>query len=301
MADSGQSSQGGSAGGETEGQGSSQGISQGTSQGTLQGGSLIFGGPLPVSQGEIKIQGYLLPTNLPDRVDGIAERLTGRFNYEIWDFYVRNALQSHKIDVLIDITILRPLPTFSMYAKWESISRTLRSWLVLQISRDIVEQLLITTDSTVYADEMYEAIRKIVLGYGHTLACTAYMKVFNMKRIFYATIPQFVYDFCNSVKLSNNLYCTIIFYCTSFILLQELEAELPIWTIYIEGKFGSKAAQLTTEHEFLKICNLVIEKGKDLFQRNSAAAAIGNTSSNNKSKSKDKLLSKEKKGDNDNE
>lgn len=228
-------------------------------------------GQIEASSTTTATQADHLPTKFPDRIDGVPERLRNRSNFELWEFYVQNTLQAHQLGVLIDFKVPRPPKNSAEYAQWEQTSLILRSWLVLQIEPSLVQELLITTNPTKYADEAYEAIKRLVLGHGHTLARTAYMKVFNMKRSFYASISQYVDDYRLSIRISNNLGCTITPYCACLLLLRELEPELPTWTASIELAFASTAATTLRERDFLKLCATAIEKGNDLDQRRAQA------------------------------
>lgn len=243
---------------------------------------------------------------VPDRLDRIPECLTDQSNYEIWDFYVKNALRPYNLHFLIDSTIPRPLPTSSSYTKWDKASCMVRTWLVLQLSRDVVQQLMRTTHPIIYVDETYDAIRRIVMCDDHTPLGIMYTKVFDMKRSSYATIAEHVADFRKSVKLANCLKLTIMPFCAIIILLHELEAELPIWAAQVDASFTSNDAQLVTEADFLALCDTAIEKGNDIDQRNAIAEAMAvcrnppqNASQKMSKVSKWKQFSKRKANDSD--
>jgi hypothetical protein len=85
------------------------------------------------------------------------------------------------------------------------MSSPIASRLGLQVEGYILDCLLQATDLINFADDAYQTIIGIILGRGHTLARTAWTKAIDMRRANFATIPQYITEFRQGVKVYNKL------------------------------------------------------------------------------------------------
>ncbi|OXV08824.1 hypothetical protein Egran_03413 [Elaphomyces granulatus] len=107
-----------------------------------------------------------------------------------------------------------------------------------------------------YADSVLEALRAVIKGHGRCLSGVVFI---NIRRGRFATVEQFVKEFKNLVKESNQLGCPITPYCASTILLSQLEQEFRPWVEAVRSSWSETIEKDMTESHFLKICNQAVE------------------------------------------
>ncbi|KAF7136811.1 hypothetical protein CNMCM5793_006329 [Aspergillus hiratsukae] len=101
---------------------------------------------------------------------GLNEKLKNRKDYEIWTYVAIAQLELHDLDDLVKKSIPRPDPTHPRYRIWTRASKLVRNWLIGQVGKDILNMLRVTTSPTTYADDMWDTIKNIILGHGHSEA-----------------------------------------------------------------------------------------------------------------------------------
>lgn len=74
-----------------------------------------------------------------------------------------------------------------------------------QIQESIALDLISRPDHKSYADDMFQAVIKLVSGYGKSLPRTAFLRLVPMKREDFRTAEEFVSAFTRDVQFSNEL------------------------------------------------------------------------------------------------
>jgi hypothetical protein len=95
-----------------------------------------------------------------------VDPLTSKSDFDLWSQMVKQILQQHDIEDLIDKTIPRPLPGTQYYPRWRAISKSVATWLINSISKDIFRNVFNSQKLFSFADEAYESIQLTVMGSG---------------------------------------------------------------------------------------------------------------------------------------
>ncbi|KAF7161054.1 hypothetical protein CNMCM5623_006731 [Aspergillus felis] len=203
--------------------------------------------------------------SLPTSISGLTERLKTRKDYELWTFYAKSKceLELHELEDLINKSISRPAETYPNYRLWSNASKLVRNWLIGQVGKDIANTLRVTTDLIACADDMWEAIKNIILGHGHSESRSNFKKTVYMKRSDFATIAQYVANFRDRVDACERLKTPITPYRATLLMLEELSKELPSWCNVIESKFTKDSPESLSKTEFHENCMLAIDKGNE--------------------------------------
>ena len=141
-----------------------------------------------------------LPDTLTANIEGI-EKLKGAENFDTWEFFALKTLKLYSLDGLLKGP--RPTPTHAKYTHWPGRLLRVGLWLSLQVDTKIVQQLTVSSTPIDYADEVYTAIKRIVIGHGHEQAGYSYLAAISMKREDYGTTEQFVTAFRQYVQIAN--------------------------------------------------------------------------------------------------
>ncbi|PYH95904.1 hypothetical protein BO71DRAFT_449042 [Aspergillus ellipticus CBS 707.79] len=185
-----------------------------------------------------------IPKKLPESLDGVSELLKGCGDYKTWDF--RD---------FIEKDLARPISTHENYTIWHAVSINIQTWLVNQLSKDVLERFIASNDPKDYADDAFVTIRRLVLGHGHTLCQTAFNNLIWKKRSDFSTISQYVNDFKQAYTLVKQLDCPLTPYCGLLLLLKQVESDLPTWTATVELQLPNNAAKTLKESEFFDYSN----------------------------------------------
>ncbi|KAL5365350.1 hypothetical protein BJX96DRAFT_179759 [Aspergillus floccosus] len=196
---------------------------------------------------------------------GVDKRLQGREEWENWAFYVNNAPRPFFIEDLIDSKIPRPGENSPDYDNWDRQSRAPASWLVPQLGQKVVESYRNLTYIPRHADTAFEAIKTIIMGHGHTLRLEAWKPASRMSRSAYGSLEQFVSEYQQAVRRTNELGGFITYYIATLNLLDELDEDLPNWAANVEHMIPLDGK--VTEADFSRLCGQAIEKGNALQRR----------------------------------
>lgn len=139
----------------------------------------------------------------------LRDQLTGIENHEIWRSQVVKKLKTMGCAQSNDINIPRPAPNTPGYELWEDWSIFISSWLISQVSPQICRKLYGKVSEIYYADETYEHIHKAVLDEAPRKRKGVASKLHNMRRIYYASVSQYIEDFVKTCDLAHRLDCGI--------------------------------------------------------------------------------------------
>ncbi|RHZ49719.1 hypothetical protein CDV55_102745 [Aspergillus turcosus] len=189
-----------------------------------------------------------------EKLEGIPMRLESFRDLTVWEFYIRNQLEVYDLECLIRADIPKPTPDHLLYEKWRKLSKKVRFWILNQLHRSVVLELIAAQEDKTYADDTFQAVIELVRGLGAPLA------------------EEYITAFREEVRLTNELGCTITPYCASILMLEQLSRDLPHWTAAMEARFGDDAPETTTLHYFHQLCQYAIGKAKE-STRDSAPVA----------------------------
>ncbi|PYH28188.1 uncharacterized protein BO87DRAFT_322820, partial [Aspergillus neoniger CBS 115656] len=198
------------------------------------------------------------PSILPD----LRDQLTGKEDFEAWQFEVYNKLRVLYCAPMIDITIPRPAATSANYQLWEDWSVFISSWLTGQISREISTKLRGKNAKNYYADETFDEIRKIVLGKGFSKHKIVASKLYKMRRNQYSTVPQYIDSFRETFDLAQRLACGYPAYFAAIVLLTNIRSDLPGWCDIIEKQLDGFDNSKFTDSQFYELCIEASEKAE---------------------------------------
>jgi hypothetical protein len=201
-----------------------------------------------------------LPDSLTSNIEGI-EKLTGAINLDTWEFFALKTLRLYSLDGLLNRP--RPLPSHTRYAHWHSLSLRVGLWLSLQIDTSIVQKLTVSSTPIDYADDVYAAIKRSVIGHGHEQAGFSYLAAVSMKRQDYGTTEQFVTAFRRHVQIANRQNTPISPYSAALLLTEALKEEMPIWVETVRYNFRPTIATDMAENELLTLYEQAIDKGRE--------------------------------------
>jgi len=180
-----------------------------------------------------------LPDTLTANIEGI-EKLKGAENFDTWEFFALKTLKLYSLDGLLKGP--RPSSTHAKYTHWRGLSLRVGLWLSLQVDTKIVQQFTVSSTPINYADEVYTAIKRIVIGHGHEQAGYSYLTAVSMKREDYGTTEQFVTAFRQHVQVVNRQNTPISPYSAALLLIEALKDELPIWVETVRYNFRATVA-----------------------------------------------------------
>jgi hypothetical protein len=195
----------------------------------------------------------LLPANPPEKFEGIATALKCFQYLTVWELYIRNRLKVYGLECLIRQDIPKPRREHRLYEKWNKVSKRLSLWIFSQIQESIALDLISTPDDKTYADDMFQAVIKLVSGYG------------NLFRVghFYRTAEEFVSAFTRDVQLSNKLGFIITPFCACVLLLEQLSKDIPSWVVSVEAsmdaKFDDVGPETITWDYFQEVCHNALD------------------------------------------
>jgi hypothetical protein len=201
-----------------------------------------------------------LPDTITANIEGI-EKLKGAENFDTWEFFALKTLKLYSLDGLLKGP--RPSPTHAKYTHWRGLSLRVGLWLSLQVDTKIVQQLTVSSTPIDYADEVYTAIKRIVIGHGHEQAGYSYLAAVSMKREDYGTTEQFVTAFRQHVQIANRQNTPISPYSAALLLTEALKDELPIWVETIRYNFRATVASDMSDNELLMLYEQAIDKGRE--------------------------------------
>jgi hypothetical protein len=210
-----------------------------------------------------KTQADLLPANSPEKFEGIATPLKGFQYLTVWELYIRNRLKAYGLECLIRQDIPKPRREHRLYEKWNKVSKRVSLWIFSQTQESIALDLISTPDDTTYADDMFQAVIKLVSGYGESLPRTTFLRLISMKREDFRTAEEFVSAFTRDVQLSNELGGIITPFCACVLLLEQLSNDIPSWVASVEAsinvKFDDVGPETITWEYFQEVCQNALD------------------------------------------
>lgn len=123
-----------------------------------------------------------------------------------------------------------------LYEKWRKLSKKVRFWIINQLHRSVVLELIAAQEDKTYADDTFQAAIKHVRRYGVSAAPRIYKRAISMRREHFGTAEEYITAFGEEVRLANELGCTITPYCACIMMLEQLSRDLPHWTAVIEAR-----------------------------------------------------------------
>jgi hypothetical protein len=205
-----------------------------------------------------------LPVNFTKELR-IIDPLQGRSDYNLWAAMTKKVLEQHDLEDLVDNTIDRPPTGHAKYEAWRSQSKSVSTWLVTIISKEIFSGLFSGHWKWKYADETFEAIKTIVMGHGHNTAHIVVTQALDTRRSQFGTVEHYVNVFKARVQEANRVTnATIVLPWTACsMLLKGLEPEFPAWAkINQRDLLSPNKANNMEESEFLKLCAEAIDEGR---------------------------------------
>lgn len=205
-----------------------------------------------------------LPINFTKELR-IIDPLQGRSDYNLWAAMTKKVLEQHDLEDLVDSTIDRPPTGHEKYEAWKSQSKSVSTWLVTIISKEIFSGLFSGHWKWKYADEAFDAIKTIVMGHGHNTAHIIVTQALDTRRSQFGTVEHYVNAFKTRVQEANRVTnATIILPWTACsMLLKGLEPEFPAWAKINQRELLSPdKANSMEESEFLKLCAEAIDEGR---------------------------------------
>lgn len=206
-----------------------------------------------------------IPSDLNVNLDGVPQLLTGSVNFTIWNSYIKRTLDMDDLKPFIDPTIPRPDVTDPAYTRWSKLSKKITLWLTRQLEPRILEKLEMSPTPTIYADEAYTAIKRIVIGAGLEGIGHTYLLATSMKREEFGSMEQYIDAFRKAVKTANQNSGTVIPpLAAAYLLLRGIENELPMWVTTMKHDMESKPdPNKFTELQLMELYEKAIDKGKD--------------------------------------
>ncbi|PWY68892.1 hypothetical protein BO83DRAFT_449085 [Aspergillus eucalypticola CBS 122712] len=129
------------------------------------------------------------------------------------------------------------------------------------------------------ADETYEHIHKAVLDEAPRKRKGVASKLHNMRRIYYASVSQYIEDFMKTCDLAHRLGCGYEPYFAALVLLINLRSDMPEWCDIIDQQLeGYDNLNYAADH-FHDLCKEALEKAET-----ADVSALSETSSRNRRK-----------------
>ena len=144
-----------------------------------------------------------IPTDAVISLENLPDRLKGSTNYTSWSIYVKKTLNIEGLGNLIDSSIRRPTLEDPNYLLWKKTSLKIGMWLVKQLNTELVEKLDLSPTPTDYADETYDAIKRMVIGSGIEDVGNAYLLATSMQQEDYGSMEHFINAFRQAIKQAN--------------------------------------------------------------------------------------------------
>ncbi|KAJ5730623.1 uncharacterized protein N7483_005131 [Penicillium malachiteum] len=107
---------------------------------------------------------------------------------------IRASLKKDKLTDLLDINIIRPKRTDNNGRTWYRLSLAVAEWLILNISEDISKLIHQTDSRMIFADEIFQAIRKHMEGMNIYANMKKLERWNDIKVTDYASTLEFVED-----------------------------------------------------------------------------------------------------------
>jgi hypothetical protein len=204
-----------------------------------------------------------LTAQIDEKLDATI-RLKGRENYDIWTTFIIGILELYRLDKLIDSSLPRPQLNDPKYDIWYRCSITIKNWIMVHTEHDIIEKVQTSGKPFRYADEIWDTLKNVVKGSGTNLRYTTWRDATFCKRDNYGTISQFITAFKRLVRDSNQMDMVITPYMATIILLQELEAELPVWTMNVKLSLPKDKGRDVDLNTFQQTCTEAEDEGSRL-------------------------------------
>jgi Reverse transcriptase (RNA-dependent DNA polymerase) len=206
-----------------------------------------------------------IPKDVVISLENLPDRLKGSANYTSWNIYVKKTLNIEGLGNLIDSTVPRPTLQDPNFLLWKKTSLKIGMWLVKQLNTDLVEKLDLSPTPTDYADETYDAIKRMVIGSGIEDIGNAYLLATSIQREDYGSMEHFVHAFRQAVKQANRTEGTQIPpLAAALLLLRAIQKELPMWVTTVKHDIGKRQNPgRMTEMELLDLCEKAIDQGRE--------------------------------------
>src|ERR1700735_2453348 len=207
----------------------------------------------------------LVPEDTVVNLETISEKLKGAVNFNIWNQRIDRELQMDDLQNLIDSSIPRPSPENPRYDIWRKASKRVGNWLTKQLDNNMFEKLGLSPTPTVYADETYNAIKRLATGSGLEDFANSYLLATSMKREDFGTIEQYANAFRQAVQNANRQEgMSIQPLAASLLLLRGLQDDLPIWVTTIKHDISkAKNPGKMTEEELLALYEKAVDQGRN--------------------------------------
>ncbi|KKA16462.1 hypothetical protein T310_9938 [Rasamsonia emersonii CBS 393.64] len=125
-----------------------------------------------------------------------------------------------------------------------------------QLDAKLVEKIDLSPTPTDYADETYDAIKRMVTGCGLEDVGNSYLLATSMKREDYGTMEQYINAFRQAVKKANRVDGTYIQpLAVTLLMLRGIQNKLPMW---VTTSHRRPEPGKMTEIELLELCEKAI-------------------------------------------
>jgi hypothetical protein len=198
--------------------------------------------PPPQPPQEIeRSQASELPLSRDIYLDPI-EKLKGKENIRRWKDLVKRTLMMHGVQDLIDVNLSRPNRTHADHNNWKVLSQKVAMWLVLQLDKEVADDVALHPDNSMYADKTYAIILNVVQGQGMIETGDNFIRAVEIKREEFTTMEQFVKAMNAQIELANENDAVITPYMTALLFLRKVESDLPVWfeSIIVNNKVHAK-------------------------------------------------------------
>ncbi|OOG00867.1 hypothetical protein ASPCADRAFT_202699 [Aspergillus carbonarius ITEM 5010] len=199
-------------------------------------------------------QADVLPIIVPSPLLRVSKLLAGYHKIEAWERDVSLILRKALLYDLVQKDIPRPDPTHPLFSKWEFFSEMVRAWLYNQLSTSLAAQVRESDYPQDYADDLYVAIRKVVVGHGHNRCKDVWYALADIRRKQYKSTEAFVQGFQDTFMLAKSLNVAPTPYIAFLMLLREVKTDLPHWVEGVEATMWDDVATSFTEQNLLDYC-----------------------------------------------
>ncbi|PWY73107.1 hypothetical protein BO94DRAFT_240199 [Aspergillus sclerotioniger CBS 115572] len=147
-----------------------------------------------------------LPNIVPTLPPHVSIHLDEFKDLDDWKSDVEKILkQIHLLD-LIQNDVPRPKSTRPEFTKWEFLSEMVREWLYNQLSATLANRVRESHYPQRYADDVYSAIQKVVIGHGHQRCKEMWANLHGLRREDYESTMAYIDDFQHMFDLAEKLH-----------------------------------------------------------------------------------------------